>query len=177
MNKTILLILMIITGNSLKAQEVPEIPFVDGEVVYTEVVESNLNKDELYRNAKSWIASYFISSKDVIDLQDQEAGKIIGKAILKPKLSYLGQSRHADVNISFQIDCKDGKYRYIIKVLDYYHAQTAQSIPELIEIAHGRKKTLTNTKSYAKKQIEGLSNSINDLIISLKKNILINDDF
>ena len=155
-------------SSHLFSQEVPEIPIIDGIVEYSEVIESNGTKSELYSNAKTWAANFFRSAKDAISLDDSENGRLIAKYNSYPSFSYLGQKRTAEVRMSIQVDCKDGRYRYIVRVLDYYHNKTPQDIGELMDLADGKKKSLTNNKGYAKKQLTGIIGSVNTLITSLK---------
>jgi hypothetical protein len=155
-----------------------EIPIKDGTIEYSEVIESSNLKDELYANAKTWAANFFKSSKDAISLEDKETGRLIAKYNTYPSFSYIGQRRTAEVRMSVQIDCKDGRYRYIVKVLDYYHDKTPQNIGDLIDLANGKKKSLTNNKGYAKKQLAGIVGSVDTLISSIKMGMKsINNDF
>ena len=175
--KTLILSLSFLFCVNLYAQTIPDIPIKDGIVSYTDVVETELSKNELYANLKTWVALYFVSAKAVTELDDADLGKLILKAKLTPSFSYIGQKRSSDIDITLQVDCKDNKYRYIATVVGYYHRQTPQSIPELIEIAHGRKRTATNNKGYAVRQLNGIDESISDMIASLKKNMEVSDDF
>jgi len=55
----------------------------DGRIVYEGIVETpNLAKMDLYNNAKQWFVDYFNSSKDVIQNEDKDQGRIIGKGII-----------------------------------------------------------------------------------------------
>ena len=175
--KTLILSLSFLLCANLHAQSIPEIPIENGIVTYTDVVETELNKSALYANLKTWVALYFVSAKAVTELDDADLGKLILKAKLTPSFSYIGQKRSSDIDIALQVDCKDNKYRYIATVVGYDHRQTPQSIPELIEIAHGRKKTATNNNAYATRQLNRIDESISDMIASLKKNMVVNDDF
>ncbi len=87
------------------------------------VVEfASLTKDKIYEKCLKWIASNFVSAKQVIDLQDKEAGTIVAKGY-KDGVDYGGIIKS---NMGFQltIDCKDNKARFrflplYIKTLDY----------------------------------------------------------
>lgn len=89
------------------------IPVKDGAVVYEQVYQvPNKSKADLYKNAKQWFVDYFKSSKDVIQNEDKEDGKIVGKGILLiPFKGALGSSVIYDDKLSIQVDCKDSKYR------------------------------------------------------------------
>ncbi|VTQ01865.1 Uncharacterised protein [Sphingobacterium daejeonense] len=112
-----------------------------------------------------------------IELDDFENGKVIIKTEITKSFESLTMIRSSDLKYFLQVDIKDQKYRYILKLIDHYHKQTAQTVPELIEIANGRKKTITNTRSYAKKQVQLISDSSNEILESLKKGVQFIDDF
>lgn len=80
-------------------------------------------KNELYVKAHEWISKSFGSAKAVIDMQDKEAGKLIGKAQYDGvnmgaglATTLLSQSK---VTYIISIDVKDNRYRCIIS--DFYH--------------------------------------------------------
>lgn len=80
------------------------------------VVADHATKDELYKKAKIYFVDNFKSANDVIQYQDAEEGKIIGKGyfeIQDVKNSW-GEPFTLvwDVYYTTSIECKDGKYRY-----------------------------------------------------------------
>jgi Domain of unknown function (DUF4468) with TBP-like fold len=80
------------------------------------------SKNELYVRAYEWMAKTFNSSKEVIQMQDKEAGKIIGKGILTTPTGKdgLGMSvGNEPVHFTISIDVRDGKYRCILS--DFSH--------------------------------------------------------
>lgn len=86
-------------------------------ITYTEVIEvPGISKDELYRRATVWFSKAFRSGKAVIDLQDKEAGKLIGKGYAGStvKVPLIGKQDAGDIRMTIAIDVKDGKYRYIV---------------------------------------------------------------
>ena len=60
------------------------IPKVEGKYEYTEVVQldTTYKKDVLYKNSKLFFADAFKSAKDVLQYDDREEGKVIGKGNL-----------------------------------------------------------------------------------------------
>lgn len=122
MKKLILTIgVLFITGICL-AQDtlLNKLPIKNGGLVYEKVVEMpGKSKIDLYNNAKQWFVDYFKSSKDVIQNEDKEQGRITGKGIaLIPFKGGLGTTFMYDQHMTIQVDCKDGKYRY--RVYDIY---------------------------------------------------------
>lgn len=95
-------------------------PKVDGKYEYIEVVQldTTYKKDILYRNSKLFFADAFRSAKDVLQYDDREEGKVIGKGNLSIEggqavfLTYVTEKW--TVNFSLEIFSKDGKYRYRI---------------------------------------------------------------
>lgn len=67
-------------------------------------VDSTLKKSILYSNALSFFALEFKSANDVIQMKDAETGKVIGKGIVDKR------------QITIEITCKDGKYKYEIDI-------------------------------------------------------------
>ncbi|MCC8426944.1 DUF4468 domain-containing protein [Mucilaginibacter sp. UR6-11] len=59
------------------------IPIKDGHVVYEGIVEMpGKPKMDLYNNAKQWFVDCFKSAKDVIQNEDKDQGRIIGKGVI-----------------------------------------------------------------------------------------------
>ena len=95
-------------------------PEVNGEINYTEVVkvDSTIKKDELYVNAKAWFVGTYKSANDVLQMQDKEAGVLIGKGIFEiPYKLFVGSTR-VSVNHTIKVYVKDGKYKYEITDLE-----------------------------------------------------------
>jgi hypothetical protein len=91
-------------------------------ITYSEVMEvQGVSKSDLYLRANTWLARAFKSAKSVIDFQDKEAGKIIGKGrigtLIKMPLSPKVES--GDISITITLFCKDGKYKYVIDNLEH----------------------------------------------------------
>ncbi len=169
MKKIVMLFSLVLLTFNVYCQDALNPPLIDGVVTYSETINSDLNKDKLYGNLKAWLASNFSSDKVDIDLDDVANGKVIVRLALTRSFESLTMTRSSDI--------KDQKYRYILKLTDHYHKQTGQTVPELIEIANGRKKTMTNTRPYAKKQVQLISDTSNEIIQSLKDKIELVDDF
>lgn len=89
------------------------------------------SKAELYTYAKSWLANTFVSSKSVIDMEDKEAGRIIGKGMFTKRVnSPFGNKVGMDViYFTITIDVKDNKYR--IKLSDFNHKYLQQARSDL----------------------------------------------
>lgn len=76
---------LLLTINANAQKETPNLPIdsVTKMITYTEVVnvDTSLSKLELYSRAKEWFAKAYNSSQNVIQIEDKESGKIVGKAL------------------------------------------------------------------------------------------------
>lgn len=144
-------------------------PVVNKQVCYTEVIrKDSISKNELYNRALSWFANTFKSSKDVIQMQDKESGKIIGKGSFECSLGFLFPS--LDIKMTIIIMVKDGRYKYVINNFIHYYSvyienmssHGEQTIFEMFEGADPKKKI---TQKNARK----LHNKILEIIDSLKE--------
>jgi hypothetical protein len=72
------------------------------------VIDIKLSKPEIYNKCLQWMATTFVSSKHVIELQDSAQGIIIGNGIVVTSW----QSMTFDINFTLRIDIKDQKYRF-----------------------------------------------------------------
>lgn len=90
------------------------LPIINDRLVYEQVIDvPDKTKSQLFSNAKVWMANTFVSSKDVIQSEDKEAGNIIGKGFTKVYFKSMVTIERNDY-FTIQIDVKDNKYRYKI---------------------------------------------------------------
>lgn len=78
-------------------------------------------KTELYTRARAWFAQEFRSGKDVLQMDDKEAGKLIGRALFAVPVNNgfgmpIGESY---VYYTITIDVRDNKFRCILS--DFLH--------------------------------------------------------
>lgn len=122
--KTKILIALLSIYGIANAQEKISMPIdsATGKVVYTEIVYvESKTKDELYLNGKEWLANTFKSSKEVIDMDDKEAGQIIGKGLFVVSLNGDWGYIHFTVALYF----KDGRYKYEIKNISHENPKSS----------------------------------------------------
>ena len=97
----------------------------DTALTYSNIVQvdSGLKANELYNRALTWIAENYKDSKSVLEVQDKEAGELIGKGALQYKGTYyLGSSIGGWVNYELKILVKDGRYKFVFT--DFIHTGT-----------------------------------------------------
>lgn len=92
-----------------------------GNVVFSEVVEiQDVAKDILFIRGMEWLAKTYRSSKDVIQMEDKEAGKIIGKGLTIVYVKVLGMKFDAGpMRYTIAMYFKDGKFKY--EFSNFYH--------------------------------------------------------
>lgn len=92
-------------------------------LAFTEVVQvdSILSSKELYQRARSWFAESYRSAQDVIQMDDKENGKIIGKGSIKynSNVFIASEGTRGWIRYTISIQVKDGRYRY--EITDFYH--------------------------------------------------------
>lgn len=117
--RTILLLLL--PALSFAQSPIKYIPTKDSVTVHLDTIVrvDSLTKDELYINAKLWFSDYFKSSKAVIDLDDKEAGIIIGKGSSQITINLWTGPFNTRCYFTTKISIKDHKYR--LEVYDLYY--------------------------------------------------------
>jgi hypothetical protein len=79
---------------------------------FEKIIDMNNSKDELYIKTNEWFVETFNSAESVIEFQDKEAGKIIGKYVLND----ITQGLYIyNIKQTISIDIKEGKVRIVIK--------------------------------------------------------------
>ena len=94
-------------------------PTKDGLIHYSDVVhvDSTINSNDLYLNAKKWIVDGFKSSKAVIETDDKEAKLIILKSFISKGHNY--EVSNPKNWFTLKIEMKDGRYRYSLYDIRY----------------------------------------------------------
>ena len=80
MKHVLLILVFLLSANISYAGKFFGNETLDSDWTYQIVEETpELSKEQIYSNTLAWFAEEFVSSKEVIQLQDKENGKIIGK--------------------------------------------------------------------------------------------------
>lgn len=92
----------------------------DSSFEFKFIDSSTATKNELYTKAKIWITDAFKSAKDVIQMDDKDAGRIVARGVFQsPVKGMWGTPLYDYINFKITIDVKDNKYR--IALTDFVH--------------------------------------------------------
>ncbi|MCU0472967.1 MAG: DUF4468 domain-containing protein [Bacteroidales bacterium] len=111
----LIIVTLILVANNILAQDSPTLPIDEktGKIVYSEVVNvDSTSISELYLRAKTWFVHNFNSANNVIQLDDKELGKIIGKGLFDVRLSAMSKQSAGYVRFLVDIQVKEGRYKY-----------------------------------------------------------------
>ena len=166
----------------------PENDYNESE--FTEVIECDVTKDEMFQNAKKWAVSTFYDYKDVLQFEDKEIGRLIVKGIYKPGIiGKVLNKESEEFRFTITFDFKDNKYRYKINGFESYIEAVnndvftkktitpKQRVENIIKILDAQKAT---SAAEANTQIEFYNmeyDFIVKLIDKMKREIVTNDDF
>lgn len=154
------------------AQAAPE-PVAFSEVVPVE----GASAADLYNRAKLWFAKAFVDSNRVLQVQDKEAGTLVGKGAFQYEPNVLMNSSviRGTVRYSVTVMVKDGRYKYVIT--DFVHegtekmgfnatfglVTTAPHPPDVSGTSKGvREKVWKHLKDVAEEQAKSLSKSLKE---------------
>lgn len=108
------IVLILILGSSTTL-------FAQNSLTYSKVITTDsVGKNAIYVAVKDWLASTYKSAKDVIQMDDKDAGLIIGKANFDYSyggLIYACYSGYIDYSIKIQV--KDNRYK--VEVTGFNH--------------------------------------------------------
>lgn len=122
MSRTLFTLLPLLSCFSAIGQGVPY-DSTRSKHVYTDIINlHNLDKSTIFSLANQWFAKAYRSSSDVIQLNDKEAGKIIGKGsmsiMVEHRYNNMKTPVHMQANYTISVDVKNEKLRYTIT--DFY---------------------------------------------------------
>jgi hypothetical protein len=140
-----------------------------GQITYSEVVYiEGINSDILYQRANLWFVYTFKSANHVIQMNDKEAGKIIGKGNFSVRWGY--------VDFTIEIQVKDDRYKYTLSGLRYEPTrQNVYSHGDLTQEKPGGGIMTMGGNNWRKIKQEAHAEAIL-LIDSIKKSMAINND-
>lgn len=162
-------------------------PLVNGAVVYERVFNaSQKSKPQLFDNAQLWFIRHY-KSADCVQIQNEYTGRIVssGTEVISFK-GPLGIDILCDVGLTIQIDCKDDKYRCRIfnawiepQGQEKDKTKVITTADDLMNFVLIRKTVnpVTFNKNQAKKILQSLSATVNNVMQSINDGMNTNDDF
>lgn len=151
-------------------------PLKDNKVVFEKIDSTNKTAEEIYSQAKVWLANAFVSSNEVIQLDDHNS-KIIGKGLFK--FENKGGGSLGDITTFFTIDISIKEKKYRIRLYDYLITNSNTSDNKTpIEQLHKRTYTGLSKKYFINAEIKIKEESEN-IILSFSNaiNKKLEDDF
>lgn len=186
MKKIILSLLAFVPFISF-AQLIDELPKDEnGKLLYTDVIQADsIKMDQLYLNSKQFFVDAFKSAKDVIQLEDKEAGIVIGKGFSDIVIKSLGLGVKEQMWYTIKIQSKDGRFRYDIYDI-YFKSYPYQGNPNpgtapaenIFDKSNYYKKNGTPKESslkYKNAMEDNIQNLVALIKTSMSKSVLIKD--
>lgn len=101
----------------------------EGEFEFSEVIETDLSADQMYKNAKEWVVKNFEDYKSAVELEDDTNNKLVIKGFIYVPLNNDNQfiSKREELEYLLTIECKDKKYRYRFNNLQIRYISSASS--------------------------------------------------
>ena len=130
-----------------------------------EIIEVKGTKDELFIKSDQWMVKAFTNAKSVIQLQDKQSGKIVGKYLLhgefgiRSQYGFIQQSPDAFALITITV--KDNASKIVIEPQGSW-----KSIPNGKNVGYGDKYGFTTQKAQA--DITALINSFKNYMTTGK---------
>jgi hypothetical protein len=98
----------------------------EGIYEMSEVVNvDSASADDLYSNAKKFVAVHFVSGKAVTQLNDDNSKTVVGKGVMQVSIKPgFGKAIPVNVKYTFTIQAKDGRYKYAIGNFLFHNTET-----------------------------------------------------
>lgn len=148
--KTLLLTIALAIATLAASAQTLELDATTGKykVQAVEELSQDLTKDQLFAKAKQWIALNYKSANDVIQLADENEGKIICKGNFPTDMFMKkGWIEHTMV-----LDFKDGRMRYTFTDFAYYSPGSGKLNFESKSLG-GKKKMYAETEGNIKSAV------------------------
>lgn len=95
------------------------LPMKDDKIFYEQVDSAaGVGKDQLFTRAKLWMANAFESAKNVIQMDDKEAGMLVGKGYFNIHSTGIASATWP-CNFTISLTAKDGRYRVQLYNFNY----------------------------------------------------------
>lgn len=146
------------------------------EITFRSVVQvENTSAQTLYSRAKTFVSKSFVSGKDATQLVDDVAKNIVGNGIITVGFSDVLAPATGDVKFTFQIECKDNRYRYTFKIGDVRRTFPSGGATNWSNFLSPKKPSWVVKVAWERMQSDAYKN-IMLFINSLNKEMLLNSD-
>ena len=177
MKQILLVILSVAISNKCFSQGIV-LPLKDSSIYYEEVVKvaDTVSADKLFTLAQTWFANTFKNSKSVLQVNDRQSMKLIGKGVAYMHKVY-GSDLDEYIYYTIAVDIKPGRYRYRVYDIGFEAgSQTEGASKGYSHYLHGEiHKQLLESKKQALKRYENdygfIGLTTNNLIKSLKNSM------
>ncbi len=176
--KAILFLTFLLSSTTGFGQLIDELPKDEsGSLNFNEVIQLEGNsKAELYLRSKQFFVDVFKSANDVIQMDDKEAGIIIGKGFNDIYIKVMGMNTPIQMWYSIKIQSKDNRYKYEIYDI-YFKSYASSQVPsvttqsgELFDITNYYKKN-GDAKDVPEKYKVEMITKAKSLIIAIKSSM------
>lgn len=153
------LLLVVLVAISVRSFSQDPLPTKGDKVFYESIDSVKLTKSEAFLKAQTWFANTFGSAKSVIQVDDKDAGILIGKGFTEKEAgnAFIGSLTH-QVWYVINITIRDGKYR--IQLYDIY-----------LKNSEGNKFTAESINKHpgmSKKFIKRIDDSCKEILVSFR---------
>lgn len=98
--------------------ELLNIPIKDGQIFYEQISEASGTQRQLYMRARKWFVDHFHNANSVLQYDDKEDGKLMGKAFHVYDFESGVSTSKVSIYFTLNIDLRDNRYR--IQFYDMY---------------------------------------------------------
>ncbi|MFN7967620.1 MAG: DUF4468 domain-containing protein [Acidobacteriota bacterium] len=122
----VVLVMLTVLCGAKEPEPAPPTDKATGRFLYQGVVDLNgVTATDLQARARAWVATVYRSGRDVVQLDDTQAGRIIAKGNFT--IPWLTET--ARVHHTLTIEFKDGRYRYTLTDFLFQGSQWPEPVP------------------------------------------------
>lgn len=193
MKNLIVLVFVLITKITFAQQQDTvglNVPFKNGEVAYQKVFYApNISDALLFSNAQLWFVKHY-RNLNAIQIQDDAVGRVLGSGMeLLTFKGILGIDGTFDVDMTIQIDCKNGRYRarvfnIVIETEDANKVKIFTNAEQLMNNLLGIRMPVTAAnnsnpfnKNQSKRALQSLNNLVDNVMGSINETMNDRDNF
>ena len=99
------------------------------KLTFSKVIEvKDVDKTSIYISLRDWISTYYRDTQEVLQMDDKDAGIIIGKAIFLYSMNNLAYAAYeGKIWYSIKLQVKDGRFK--VEMLNFVHENKKGNAP------------------------------------------------